>query len=319
MSPVNRSNRGRSILKNFFVVTDQVSVLFLLAGVGFILGKKGWLDGKCASQLSQLLIYVIAPCAIINALQVAYSEKIISDLLFGCLFLIFQYIALILVSHFSFQQEPTQRRSVLQFAQVYANNIFMGIPLLQAVLGSEATIFVVPSLVIFQMFQWTHGIRILGGHLSLKQAIFNPGIIGVVIGLFLFFLQIRLATVPASVAGFLAGMNTPLAMIIIGVQMAQIDFHMISTHTQIYRASIIRLLFSPLITMLIMLPFCKANPNLFCGLVILSATPVASVTPIFAQKYGKDTTIAACAVTLSTLLSVLTLPVFATLARMLAS
>lgn len=307
------------MLKNFFIVVEQVSVLFLLAGVGFILGKKGWLDDKCAGQLSQLLIYVVAPCAIIDALQITYSEKIVSTLLFGCFFLIFQYVALILISHFSFQREPPQRRSVLQFAQVYANNIFMGIPLLQAVLGTEATIFVVPSLVIFQIFQWTHGVRILGGRLSLKQAIFNPGIIGVVIGLSLFFLQIRLATVPASVTGFLADMNTPLAMIIIGVQMAQIDFHLICTHTQIYWVSIIRLLLSPLITLLIMFPFCESDPDLFFALVILSAAPVASVTPIFAQKYGKDATIAACAVTLSTLFSILTLPIFAALARMLAS
>ena len=129
------------MLKNFFAVTNQVSVLFLLAGVGFILGKKGWLDGKCASQLSQLLICVVAPCAIINALQVAYSEKIISDLLFGYLFLIFQYIALILVSHFSFQQEPPQRRSVLQFAQVYAKQYLYGYSIATSRSGNRGNYF----------------------------------------------------------------------------------------------------------------------------------------------------------------------------------
>ena len=307
------------MLESFFLVAQQVGVLFLLMGVGFALGKMGWLDERCAGQLSRLLIYVVAPCAIINALQTPYSTRIVSALIWGCFFLVFQYAGLIAISQLTFRREDLNQRAVLRFAQVYSNNVFMGIPLLQATLGAETAIFVVPSLVTFQVFQWTHGVRLMGGQLSVKRAIINPGIIGISIGLLLFFVRITLPLIPASGVAFLADMNTPLAMMIIGVQMAGADFRATFTQPRLYLVSAIRLLLAPLVTVGVMWPFHHTDPALFCALVILSAAPVAGATSIFAQAYERDITSAAHAITLSTLLSILMLPLFATLAQVMVA
>lgn len=307
------------MLSNFLLVAEQVGVLFVLMGVGFFLGKINWLDRQCIAQMSRLLIYVIAPSALINALQITYDPQIVSSFLWGCFFLIFQYIALVAISQFTFRKKVPTCRSVLRFAQVYANNIFMGMPLLQTTLGNEAAVFIVPSLTIFQIFQWTHGVSIMGGKLSLKRAILNPGILGIVIGFTLFMARITLPVILGNAITFLASMNTPLAMIIIGVQMAEANFCTTFTRPCLYCVSTVRLLVSPIVTLLVMLPFRQIDSALFCALIILSAAPTAGVTSIFAQEHQQDTATAAQVTTLSTLLSLISLPIFAALTQTLTA
>lgn len=303
------------MVENLIIVAEQVGVLFLLMAVGFVLGKLNWLEEKTTSQMSTLLLYVVAPCVVIHSLQVEFTPQLMSALLWGCLFLLFQYVALILVSQLTCRRLPRESRSVLRFAQVYSNNVFMGLPLLQAVLGQAASVFVVPSMVAFQLFQWTHGVSLMGGRLSLKRAVVNPGIISIIIGFFFFLTRITLPPVIADAVTFLGNMNTPMAMVIIGCQMARADLKATFTRPRLYAISAIRLFLSPVVTLLIMLPFRGVDPDLFCALVILSAAPVAGVTSILAQQFKQDTAAAAQVITLSTLFSLLTLPLFAVLAR----
>lgn len=303
------------MLENLFIVAQQVGVLFLLMGVGFVLGKRRVLDAHTVSQMSNLLMFVVTPCVVIDCLQVSFSPHLASALLWGLVFLVGQYAVLILLSQATFRRTPPETRGPLRFAQVYSNNSFMGLPLLQAALGSAGAIFVVPSLVAFQVAMWTHGVLVMGGKISPKKALLNPGVLSSLVGFALFFSQITLPSVVGTAVGFLADMNTPLAMIIIGLQMSWGDLGRTFTDRKLYGVSAIRLLLSPLLTMAILFPFRNFDPNLFCALIILSAAPVAGATSIFAQRYQQDTTAAAQAVTLSTLLSLLTLPVFAVLSK----
>lgn len=303
------------MLSNFLVVAAQVGVLFLLMAVGFLLGKREMIDLHTTGQMSTLLLYVIAPCVVVNSLQTPYDPHLLSALLWGCVLLLGQYGGLILVSRFTFGRQPPQTRSVLRFAQVYSNNVFMGLPLLQAALGEDAAVFVIPSLVMFYLFQWTHGVTTMGGKVSLRHALLNPAMIGVFVGFALFVTNTALPPVAGTTVKLLAGVNTPLAMLVIGVQMSRARFRATFTDLRLYAVSAVRLLLSPLLTLLIMLPFRWVDGDLFCALVILSAAPAAGLTSIFAQRFGQDTATAAQTVSLSTLLSLGTLPLFAVLAQ----
>lgn len=307
------------MLQNLLIVSEQVGVLFLLMGVGFVLGRLGRIDAHTSSQMSTLLLYVVSPCVIIDSLQVEFTAALMRALLWGCVFLVGQYVALILLSQRTFKKQPRESRSVLRFAQVYSNNVFMGLPLLQAVLGTKASVFVVPSMIMFNVFQWSHGVCLMGGRISLKRSIINPGMIGITIGMALFLARITLPGVLGDAVSFLGRMNTPMAMVIIGVQMAGADLKSTFNNKRLYAVTAVRLLVSPLVTMGIMLPFLgRVDPDLFCALIILSAAPSAGVTSILAQQHRQDTASAAQVVSLSTLLSLLTLPLFAVAAQALA-
>lgn len=307
------------MLQNLMIVSEQVGVLFLLIGVGFVLGKLGRMDAHTSGQMSTLLLYVVSPCVIINSLQVECTAQLLRSLLLCFGFLAAQYAVLILLSQLTFRGQPLETRSVLRFAQVYSNNGFMGLPLVQAVLGQAGTIFVVPSLIMFNIFQWSHGVSIMGGRMSLRQSLINPGMVGISIGFAFFLTGTALPGPTADAVLFLSRMNTPLAMVIIGVQMAGADLKSTFTNKRLYLVSVVKLLISPLVTLGVMLPFrAGLDPNLFCALIILSAAPSAGATSILAQQRGQDTASAAQAVSLSTLFSLLTLPLFAVAAQTLA-
>ena len=117
--------------------------------------------------------------------------------------------------------------------------------------------------------------------------------------------------------GFLADLNTPLAMVIIGAQMSAVNMAESFRHGRIYAAAGLRLAVLPLFTALVLLPF-HLSPMLYCSMVILSGTPVAGSTSMFAQRFGRSTAAAAQVITLSNILSVVTLPVLAVLAQALS-
>ena len=140
--------------------------------------------------------------------------------------------------------------------------------------------------------------------------------VGLAVGLFLFLTGWRFPGPVSKAIGYVSDLNTPLAMMVVGAQMARADLKSTFTRPILYGSALYKLAAAPAIVLLVLLPL-KVDPILFCACVILNATPTAGVTGMLAQTYGRDTVVSAQTVTLSTLLSILTLPVFATLARTL--
>ena len=285
------------MLESLLLVAGQVLTLFLLMGIGFLLARIGKLTEKAVSELSFLVLYIVIPSAIIQSFQVERTAELIRTLLMGGAVMAVFYGIHIAVGQLCYRKQPLDIRGPMRFSQVYCNTGFMGLPLLSAILGEEALIFGGLAIVMFNLFQWTHGVRIMGGRVSLKSTLVNPG--------------------PVSKAiGYVSDLNTPLAMMVVGAQMARADLKSTFTRPILYGSALYKLAAAPAIVLLVLLPL-KVDPIHFCACVILNATPTAGVTGMLAQTYGRDTVVSAQTVTLSTLLSILTLPVFATLARTL--
>ncbi len=299
------------------VTLGQVATLFLLIGIGYLLGKLGKLDAKGTSQLSFLLLYVVLPCVIINALQADLSMEKFRRLLTAGLIMGISYLVFMLCSFRLFPAQPPARRIPLQMAAMYGNVGFMGLPLITAVYGSDMTYLVLPAIIVFNLFNWTHAISIMGGKASVRQTLLNPGILAVIGGLICFLLSIRLPGIVLGAVSSLASTNTPLAMVVIGAQMSSVDLKSTLSQPVLYGVSLLRLVAAPLAVALALLPF-HLDPTLYCVCVVLSGTPTASTTSILAQRFDRDVGLAAQAVSLTTLLSVVTLPFFVMLAQRLA-
>lgn len=302
------------MLENLLVVCGQVATLFLMMGVGFVLVKLGWLNSVGMGQMSTILLYVVAPCIFLKSFQ---QDGLPSLSVLGTAVLAMGVYYLVFMPFTALFFRKTERRtgSVLRFGLLYSNSSFMGLPLILMVLGEDAVIFAVISFVLFSIAQWTQGAIIMDGGFSLKKSILNPAVIGLLLGLPLLIFQWKLPTVVNTAVFFMADLNSPMAMIIIGGQIAMADLAATFTQKRLYLASAVKLIVIPGLLMLVLLPL-GLDPLLYCTMVILTATPVAGATSIFAQRFDRDTATAAQFITLSTILSIITLPIFAVLAQM---
>lgn len=305
------------MLSDLLIVVGQVLTLFLMMGIGFLFAKLNWFSIATSNQCTKLILYVVGPCIIITKLQIEANTQVVHTMLMAALGMALTYIVMIPLSQLLFRKEPADTRVVRRFGIVYANNSFMGLPLLAGVLGEDALLFGVISMLVFFLFQWTHGVLIMGGKLNLRSAVLNPGIIAILIGVFFFAVGFRLPSPVYNAMEFMGDLNTPLAMVIIGAQMARADILGVLKKPKLYLAAALKLLFVPGITCLLLLPL-HLEPLSYCACVVLAACPTAGVTAMFAQMFRRDEETAAQMVTLSTLLSIITLPVFAVLARQIS-
>ena len=300
----------------FFIVAKSVFTLFLLIAVGFFAARRGFLDKATQSQMSKVLLTVVGPCVGIRALQLPRTPEnvrlIVTTLaVVAGLYAVYSLLVLPL-----FPKQPPERRGPYRFGVMFSNSSFMGLPLITSVLGQSAAIYCVLAMTIFTIFSWTYGLHLMGQKLSFRRALLNPGVIGFSGAVALFALGITLPAPVASAVGYLADLNTPLAMLIIGAQMAGADLLSTFRSGRLYLCSALKLLLLPLVTLALLLPLhLEFTP--FLALVILSGCPVAGVTSMFSQMFDRDTSCAAQLVTLSTLLSLLTLPLLTSFAQTL--
>ncbi|MCD8004883.1 MAG: AEC family transporter [Oscillospiraceae bacterium] len=305
------------MLSDLLIVVGQVLTLFLMMGVGFAFGKLRWFTEEASGQMTQLILYVVGPCIIITNLQLDASFQVVRTMLLAMLGMALTYIVMIPLSFLLFRKEPEDTRVVHRFGIIYANNSFMGLPLLAGVLGEDALLFGVLSMLVFSLFQWTHGVLTMGGKLSVKSAVLNPGIISIIIGVLFFAVGFEIPSPVYNAMDFMADLNTPLAMFIIGGQMSRADIGSLIKKPKLYLCAALKLILAPALTCVLLLPL-NLSPLAYCAVVVLAACPTAGMTSMFSQRFHRDESTAAQMVTLSTLLSLLTLPVFAVLARTIA-
>lgn len=313
------------MIESFFVVAGQVVTLFLLIGVGYVLARLGLLRSDGASQMSTLALYVVTPCIMIRSFETVRTPEMLGTL--GRFFLAYTVCTVlgVLLAQPLFRREPPERGGPLRFGTSYGNNGFMGLPLVMSILGPEAAIFGSVSAVAFNILLWTQGRKTMGGKVGLRSALVNPATVGAALGLLLFFTgwwepapgRWSLPAPILDAVSYLADLNTPLPMVVLGAQMAGTDLRESFADRRLYLAAAVRLVAAPLLALVLLLPF-RLDPTAYCACVILCAVPPAGATAMFAQKLRRDTALAAKLVSTLTLMSVVTLPLFAVLARRLS-
>ena len=214
------------MLESIQVVGGSVLTLFLLMAVGFFMGKKALLSPQALSQLSTLLLYIVCPIIMINTfLQQDHTSRTVRMLLVAGMVMVGTYVLNMILIPIFFRRTPRAERGVMQFSAIYGNIGFMGIPLISAVLGPEGMLVTVTGLAMFNISVWTHGAFLMGGRaeVSLKKALLNPGTIGFLVAIVLFGLHVELPGPVTDALGYIGDLNTPLAMVVVGAQMAAVD------------------------------------------------------------------------------------------------
>lgn len=292
------------------LLTEQVIIIFILIAIGFILKKTNKINDTSAKQLANILLSIVTPCVLINAYQKEFQPELAINLLFASLFTLLLHIIMIILSALIFRKEPSQHYKINIFTSIYSNCGFMAIPLLSAVLGSDGVFYGSAYLAVFNILYWTHGVATYTGgvkELSIKKVFLNPGVIGVSISLILFFFNITLPKIIIEPVKYMAGLNTPLAMVVLGTYLANINFKKTLKQLSIYGVSFLRLILFPIIGIIIA-KLLKMDETAANAVLISTACPSAAVATLFAARFGLDAEYSSEIVSITTLFSIATIP-----------
>ena len=186
----------------------------------------------------------------------------------------------------------------------------MGIPLIEGIFHTEGVLYVTAYLTIFNILVWTHGLIMMKGKSSFKELIGvfkSPAIIAIVLGLICFSFEIKVPDLVAQPLNYVGSMNTPLAMIVAGITVAQTDFKKLIKNIRVTIVSIMRLIIAPIIIIPI-LSFIPCNSTVYMSVMIAMCCPAAAIGTLFAVRYEKNAIYAAEIFALSTILSAATIP-----------
>lgn len=291
------------------LVLNQVAIMLVLIFCGYFAFKKGYLTKQGSKDLGNILLYIITPAVIIQAFRMEYSQEKTFNLLVSAGLAFISILISILIAHIFYR-----KNGVLNFGVSFSNAVFMGIPLIYNTLGVDAVFYALAFVIFTAIGQWTYGIMVLTHDksvISIKNILKNPIIYYVIIGLLVYFTQIKLPIILSQTIMYLVPLNTPIPMFMIGGFIAGLPFKSIFDQLHIYKASFLRLLVVPGIV-LIVLKFIPSIGQDFdtmkMAVLLVASTPVGANVAIFAQQYNQDVKESAQLVSLSTILSVLTIP-----------
>ncbi len=302
------------------MTTLSLLKIFLILLPGIYFGRKNIIDEKQCEGISSIVVNIAWPCLVITALQMDFSETLVinSGLLAGAFVVISVLAYAVGMVLCRFLKTDDQIAYLIIYMFLFSNTGFMGIPVCETLYGEEGVFYAALMDSLSDIFVFTVGTFLVKKSMGViiknnPKELITPGLISIVIGVSLFLLDIKLPTVLADTLATVGGITTPLAMFIIGYKLGKMNLKDMLGDRTAYIVSGFRLLVLPAIVVLALWGFGVEMTVLTKVIAMEIAMPVATCTVIFVEQYKGNTQFASKCVLLSTLLSVVTIPVFAML------
>ena len=296
------------------ILLRQIAIMALLMAVGILLSRKGFLSPQGTKDLGAILLRIIIPCVIVKSYITTYSRERLLELALSAGLALVAFILAMGIAYLVYGK----RRRIENFASAFCNAGFIGIPLAQAVIGDEGVFYMAASVALLNLFQWTYGVYIMTDRrdsISAKTIVKNPVVIAIVIGIALFLSRLPVPGILTSTLGYIAGMNTPVAMILMGTYMAKLPWRKL-LDKRAYGCVLLRLVLIPAAVLAVFWALPISNQNVALAAYLAAATPVGANICVFAQQYDCDYEFSVVTVCLSTVLSIVTVPLMVSLAQM---
>ncbi len=299
---------------DIMVVFQTMLKLFLLLVLGFVLFKCHIFDEYTNKKISALIVNVASPMLIISSIAgVEGSNKSIVFLMIGAGILM--YIGFIILGKIINRIFPFPKKDwpVYECMVVFANTGFMGYPVLLDVFGQEAVFYASLIHMAFNFFVYTYAIMCLTKgddsefKLNFKQLL-TPGIILIFVGIFIYLFDIQLPSVLMDTINSVGSLTAPLSMMMIGSSLAVYPIKDSFTDWRSYVFAFVRLMIVPFVTM-IMCRLLHMDSYYANITIITNAMPVGSMVLMLATQYNANVKIVTRNIIVSTLLSVITIPI----------
>ncbi len=291
---------------------ERLGAIALILILGFFLGKFKLISQKTNTELTNLLLTVFMPAALFIAFPSTYDASsanlFFSGLLAGFLVMLILIIVAKLIYHPKIFKGDLSYES--QFALIFNNATFLGYPIVSSTFGTGGILAYCGFIIAFNIALFSYGIWLFERKITpklIRSVIFNPNILAVLLGMVLFLLNIHLPSFMSDAIGYVGAATTPLSLICIGFMLSQANLLQVLKKWQLIFAAVIQLILGPVIAwgVLSLLGF-PSEVVQVCTLI--QALPTATSLGLFAVKYGGNPAEASEFVTVSTILSVITMP-----------
>lgn len=281
----------------------MVIVLFIIMLIGVLLGKMKVINSESRSTISFLIINVSMPMLIVSSSNLEFNEQTKNESMWLIIMSVAAFFFSILLAQLIF------KKAVPRCATVFSNAGYMGLPVLNSILGSKGLFLGAIFQMVFHLFTWTYGISLFTKSNKFKDSLkkmINPSLIAVAIAIVLMFTGWKMPDTIQTVLKMMGELTTPLSMLLIGATLAQVSLKEVIKLKQIYVVTALRLLIIPAFVLLFLL--FPSIPKISVYVVfVINAMPSAAITGILAMKYNNDEKLASSIVAFSTLISIITL------------
>lgn len=286
------------------IAFHQTMIMLVIILIGVICYKKGVINEETSKRLSDILVKVVNPMVIFVSFQIEFDMKVLRGLAAVFLLAFLAHLIGMIFAHFF------ARDQVEAWTMIYSNCGFMGIPLINALLGAQGVIYLAAYIAVFNLVAWTHGISLMSGEKQqdIKSLLKLPAILALIFGFLAFIFRIQLPSILVEPLDAVGSMNTPLAMLIAGVTIAQSDLWKALRTIRNYFIVACKLLIVPAVFAVIC-SFLPIDDLPYITAVMATACPTAALGTILAVRYHRGEEKASHLFTISTVLSMLTLPV----------
>lgn len=300
------------------IISLQLEI-FIIIIIGYIFARKGIITKEVRKKLTDIVIDLILPCAIIKSFMMKLTPEIIRDTV---VIFIVSFIIQLSYSVFNrifYNRFDDSKAIILKYATIVSNAGFMGLPIVESIYGQTGLLYASIALIPQRIFMWSAGLSLFtqtDSKSMIKKVALYPCIIAVYIGIALMIIEsigIILPTFMLNTINAIGGCTTALSMLIIGAILNDVKWSELVEKSSLYYSSI-RLLIIP-ITIFICLSLCHMNSLVIGVSVLLAAMPAGSTAAMLAQKYNQDVIYASKIIVVSTILSLVTLPMISILVK----
>ncbi|MBO4635904.1 MAG: AEC family transporter [Clostridiales bacterium] len=292
------------------IILQQMAVIAILVSIGILLYRKKTIDNLTSKKISSIIVDVCNPALILSSIlsgnMTAQRKDLITAIIISMIF-----YAVIVIIGFVFPvliRAGKDKRRFYNLMNVYTNIGFIGIPLAKAILPENAILYVIVMNVMYCLLFYTHGITILSAgkeKLDLKK-IFSPGTVMAVLSLVVFWFNIKLPDVLANTVSFIGNATVFLSMIMLGAMIARSDIKKGFKDIRIWLYVAFRMTLIPVAAALILRAL-GFDPVTVLAVCLVASMPVGNLPLIQAEKTGEDTQILSSAITVSTIMSLITI------------
>ena len=306
-----------------FPLVSKILSLLVLVGAGVVLVKTKLLKKEDSVALSKISVFLLSPCVIVSSFSMKVDGKAGQSLLLCFFYAILANFLFLFLG--TLLRKPLHLSPVEEMSMEYTNCGNFVLPIVASVLGEEYLLYVSAYITVYNLLVWTHGIHLFQGKAeqtkeekskenAFLKILFNPNILAILFGVFLFFTKISLPAPISLAISDLGKMIGPISMLITGIVLGSMSFKKVLSYRRIYMVTAFRLLFFPFIYLLLISVLSRIdgfldNPVLFLVTFLSAMAPAAANVSQFAILYGKEEEYASCINIFTTLCTIISMPI----------
>lgn len=297
-------------MDSFFKMVDVQTVLFIYMAVGFGCRKAGIFNDVARDKLTDFVVFVTLPCMIFESFNMAFSLESLKQGALALLIAVGMSCVALLLGKVLYNRFPYEEKSILQYGTLVSNSGFAGLPVVSGAYGDEGlflgSLFIIPT----RILMWSAGISLFtraDAKQAVKKVLLNPGIIAVEVGLVRMLFQISLPHFVDTAVDNLGGCTSPMAMALVGAILVDVPLKTVFDLKSFYLVAVRQFLLPGIC--LAALRLLHVDPLTIGVSVVITGMPIGSTTAILAQKYVADAKFASKCVFISTLTSLVTVPI----------